>query len=224
MSDLKYDFAFNSDNKIIEIKDAVKGVPYFLDKKHNFELVLNAGKIRVKHFSLKSGVIGTGESPDHYNAKMKILKQGYFIYNDIKILPKSIEAEYYIKEINKRPDLVFFDEKNDILCCIEICNTNPKNEDDIKAFNELNLIVYEYYTDKKATREISNTQRVNRFTNYLKRYKKRKAEIERECERLTYEIREQVRLSDGVNENIESAIDWYDDTIRIYQRKKQIND
>ena len=31
MTELKYEFAFNSNNEIIEIKEAVKGTPYFLN-------------------------------------------------------------------------------------------------------------------------------------------------------------------------------------------------
>lgn len=208
MTELKYEFAFNSNNEIIEIKEAVKGTPYFLNRNKEFELLLKAGEKNRKHFSLKIGVIGTPESPEHYNLKMKILKQGYFIYNGCEIRPKSIEAEYYIKEINKRPDIVFFDENNDILCCIEVCHTNPKKDYDIKEFNKLNLIVYECYTDKKEVREISNTQRANRLLSYISRNKdikeqfKRKIKgfkteqticIERENERIREKYIEEIR-------------------------------
>ena len=207
MTELKYEFAFNSNNEIIEIKEAVKGTPYFLDRKHIFELIVKAGSINVKHFSLKGGG-GTGEIPEHYNLKMKIAKQGCFFYGGGKIEPYKIEVEYYIKEIDKRPDIVFFDENNDILCCIEVCHTNPKKDDDIKEFNKLNLIVYECYTDKKEVREISNTQRANRLLSYISRNKdikeqcKRKIEdfktkqslcIERENERIREKYIEKIR-------------------------------
>jgi hypothetical protein len=52
------------------------------------------------------------------------------------------DYKYYIKEIKKQPDIVFFDADDKMMCVIEIHDTNPKTEEDINKFQKLNIPVY----------------------------------------------------------------------------------
>ena len=224
MSTVNIEYAYNENNKIVHISETNENDLYFLDKTHKVKLITAKGSVLSWHFKRKYDGLHnwSNESINHYNAKMKILYDGFFIYYGVKIIPNKIIEEYHIKQINKRPDLVFFDNDDNILCCVEICNKNKKTKEDISIFKKHNLIVYEYDINEETTREISNTQRVSRLKSYIKEYDKRKETFKNECEKITNEVQERIRTSAEHSRNFEYAIKWFHDTIGLYQ--KQIND
>jgi len=159
MNNLKYNYALDQFNNCIAIDDAIKGNEYFLGKT-DIPLIVRDGEFNQKHFSLKSKSDSLlksylNESPEHYNEKYKILKQGYFDFEGMRITPKKIEIEYRFKETNQVCDVVFFDENDDLMCIIEIFVTNRKEKKDIDKFKKLNINVYEYNYNNKETELIN---------------------------------------------------------------------
>lgn len=159
MNNLKYNYALDQFNDCIAIDDAIKGNEYFLGKT-DIPLIVRDGEFNQKHFSLKSKSDSllksyVNESPEHYNEKYKILKQGYFDFEGMRITPKKIEIEYRFKETNQVCDVVFFDENDDLMCIIEIFVTNRKEKKDIDKFKKLNINVYEYNYNNRETELIN---------------------------------------------------------------------
>ena len=159
MNNLKYNYALDQFNNCIAIDDAIKGNEYFLGKT-DIPLIVRDGEFNQKHFSLKSKSDSllksyVNESPEHYNEKYKILKQGYFDFEGMRITPKKIEIEYRFKETNQVCDVVFFDENDDLMCIIEIFVTNRKEKKDIDKFKKLNINVYEYNYNNRETELIN---------------------------------------------------------------------
>jgi len=113
---VKHLFAYDSDNNIININDAIKGNKYFLFPDKQVEIIVKAGEINRKHYALlsESNITFNGlsipfsrinESPEHFNMKMKIAKDLKFYYKSHIILLKSAKIEYTINEIIKTSDL-----------------------------------------------------------------------------------------------------------------------
>ncbi len=156
MSRLKYKYSLDKFGNVVSISEAKKGNVYYFGQT-DIELIVKDGGTNRKHFSLKSGgsidslFSGGGESPEHYNAKYEIKKQGFFYWNDIKIKPSRIEIEYEFKTIDKISDVVFFDEDDNLMCVIEVYFTNKKRQKDIDDFKKLNTNVYEYNIKNGST-------------------------------------------------------------------------
>jgi len=156
MSRLKHKYSLDKFGNVVSISEAKKGNVYYFGQT-DIELIVKDGGTNRKHFSLKSGgsidslFSGGGESPEHYNAKYEIKKQGFFYWNDIKIKPSRIEIEYEFKTIDKISDVVFFDEDDNLMCVIEVYFTNKKTQKDIDDFKKLNTNVYEYNIKNGST-------------------------------------------------------------------------
>jgi len=149
-------FAYDGNNNIITLEETIKGNSYYLYKDKDVELeVVDSGNIRLKYLRRKRGLDNyMNESPEHYSAKMKIVYDGYFDVDGIRIKPFKAIEEKYVSQ-SKKPDVVFYNEDGSILCIIEVFKTNRKNEEDIKQFNNLNLTVYEYNINNGTTELLS---------------------------------------------------------------------
>jgi len=242
MNNLKYNYALDQFNNCIAIDDAIKGNEYFLGKT-DIPLIVRDGEVNQKHFSLKSKSDSLlksylNESPEHYNEKYKILKQGYFDFEGIRITPKKIEIEYRFKETNQVCDVVFFDENDDLMCIIEIFVTNRKEKKDIDKFKKLNINVYEYNYNNRETKLINWSLASERIKlqaqNELDLVKKKQANIDKkqketdsrserfDCIRKDTEIagREkkyatfQITRKEGELRDIEQKINWTEKTIK----------
>lgn len=170
MSDIKYSYAVNKYNELVDIINAKKENEPFYLYGSDIKVIARQGTKNTWHFASYSGQYGGGESPEHYNAKMKIKEDGYFIFNNTKILPKKIEVEMYhkISEVKKKqPDVTFYDANDELMCAIEIYVTNKKTEEDIEYLKKLNIPVYEYDYHKKETRLLCWSTLTER---YIERY------------------------------------------------------
>ena len=242
MNNLKYNYALDQFNNCIAIDDAIKGNEYFLGKT-DIPLIVRDGEFNQKHFSLKSKSDSllksyVNESPEHYNEKYKILKQGYFDFEGMRITPKKIEIEYRFKETNQVCDVVFFDENDDLMCIIEIFVTNRKEKKDIDKFKKLNINVYEYNYNNRETELINWSLASERIKlqaqNELDLVKKKQANIDKkqketdsrserfDCIRKDTKIAErekksatfQITRKEGELRDIEQKINWTEKTIK----------
>ena len=242
MNNLKYNYALDQFNNCIAIDDAIKGNEYFLGKT-DIPLIVRDGEVNQKHFSLKSKSDSllksyVNESPEHYNEKYKILKQGYFDFEGMRITPKKIEIEYRFEETNQVCDVVFFDENDDLMCIIEIFVTNRKEKKDIDKFKKLNINVYEYNYNNRETELINwslASERIklqaqnelvlveNKQANIDKKQKETDSRSERfDCIRKDTEIAEREKKSatfeitrkEGDLRDIEQKINWSEKRIK----------
>ena len=242
MNNLKYNYALDQFNNCIAIDDAIKGNEYFLGKT-DIPLIVRDGEVNQKHFSLKSKSDSllksyVNESPEHYNEKYKILKQGYFDFEGMRITPKKIEIEYRFEETNQVCDVVFFDENDDLMCIIEIFVTNRKEKKDIDKFKKLNINVYEYNYNNRETELINWSLASERIKlqaqNELDLVKKKQANIDKkqketdsrserfDCIRKDTEIAEREKKSatfeitrkEGDLRDIEQKINWSEKRIK----------
>lgn len=174
---LRYLYAYDSSGNIIDIQSAQKGEKYFLDLDKRYEIIVRDGDVRIKHFSLKANYSGINESPAHYNAKMNIIKNGYFNYLDNIVYIKNCNPEVIINESQYRADI-----KGELLdgteCIIEIIVTSEIKEDKIEFLKNKNILTFELYYDK-------NGDQIIRESNYfgkreLENIKTEKREIQRE--------------------------------------------
>ena len=153
-------FAYNENNEVIRLNDATKKVKYYLYKDQDFELLYCSGEKRT-YFR---GVNGDwmNESPEHYEAKMKIVSDGFFDVEDgVRIKPFRADCEKFVSG-NKKPDVIFYNEDDTILCIIEVLKTNAKTQEDIKEFINLNYTVYEYHCIYKTTELLCHSKEVER--------------------------------------------------------------
>lgn len=170
---VQIEYAFSNLKKSTHISKAIGGEKYYYDKNLNEILTPVKGGIKEWHYRRHNP---QGESIEHYNAKMKVLNDGFIIVNDFKIKPNLIITEFFIKEINKRPDLVFFDENKNIICVVEICHTNGKDLKDIEIYKKNNIVCYERDTYFEGFRELTITERVREFRIKFKELKKLREE------------------------------------------------
>ena len=153
----KYEYFYDSDKVLTHIDDAFK--PNIYTSIEGVEFIVRDGDKNIKHYAVKDtlkslgfGFTGGGESPEHYNAKMKIVKELKY-YDDVfnqeiqfaKVVPE--------KGINdKIPDLSCYDKEDNLVMLIEIKYTNEKSEEDIKklAINKIPLIEIDIKNDNKC--------------------------------------------------------------------------
>lgn len=151
----KYEYLFDADNKLVHNSEAIRLNEYRLYPGYPLDYIYKQGDEReyfVKKIESTNvfGLIGIqergifGESPEHYNAKMKIVhEKKYFdtIFNQW-IEFDNVVPEFY-HDIKKRPDLSCYDSKNNLFCCIEICWSNAKTEIDIEKLKKLKVPIIE---------------------------------------------------------------------------------
>jgi hypothetical protein len=153
----KYEYLFDADNKLVHNSEAIRLNEYRLYPNEPLDYIYKQGDER-EYFAKKIetnnvfGFVGVkeqgiyGESPEHYNAKMKIVHESkYFdtIFNQW-IEFDLVVPEFY-HDIKKRPDLSCYDAKNKLVCCIEICWSNAKTEIDIIKLKELKVPIIEIH-------------------------------------------------------------------------------
>jgi hypothetical protein len=153
----KYEYLFDADNKLVHNSQAIRLNEYRLYPNEPLDYIYKQGDER-EYFAKKIetnnvfGFVGVkeqgiyGESPEHYNAKMKIVHESkYFdtIFNQW-IEFDLVVPEFY-HDIKKRPDLSCYDAKNKLVCCIEICWSNAKTEIDIIKLKELKVPIIEIH-------------------------------------------------------------------------------
>jgi len=151
----KYEYLFDIDNNLVHNSKAIRLNEYRLYPNEPLDYIYKQGEER-EYFAKKiesnndfafigvkqSGIYG--ESPEHYNAKMKIVdEKKYFdtIFNQC-IEFDNVIAEFY-HDIKKRPDLSCYDNNNNLVCCIEICWSNAKTEIDIEKLKKLKVPIIE---------------------------------------------------------------------------------
>lgn len=151
----KYEYLFDVNDKLVHHSEAIRLNEYRLYPGEPLDYIYKQGDER-EYFAKKIestnifGLIGIqergiyGESPEHYNAKMKIVdEKKYFdtIFNQY-IEFDSVVPEFY-HDIKKRPDLSCYDVNYNLVCCIEICWSNAKTEIDIEKLKQLKVPIIE---------------------------------------------------------------------------------
>jgi hypothetical protein len=162
---VKHLFAYDSDNNIININDAIKGNKYFLFPDKQVEIIVKAGEINRKHYALlsESSITFNGltipfsrinESPEHFNMKMKIAKDLKFYYKSHTILLKSAKIEYTINESMYRADIMgeLFCGTN---CIIEIIKTSDLSKEKRDYINKNNILTFKLYLNKNGNIDTS---------------------------------------------------------------------
>lgn len=199
MKDLKYEYLYNSLNEITHISDAIKGEFYKMYKDEPLSFMVRDGDVNQKHFALIKestnpfevvGIIGGGsESPEHFNAKMKIAKE--LKYYDT-IFKTDIHFDEVIAEklydVKKRPDLSCY-QNGVLVACIEVFNTSKKSEEDIEKLKELDCLIVEI--DIKNENRCKHIALPKMYEPYRTRCSELEGEIEH-VERRSSEARESI--------------------------------
>jgi hypothetical protein len=166
MSELKYLYACLKDGTVVSISDADKSQEYYLYPGKQVKLILRQGQVYQKHFAVKSEDLqingnrvrfnSINESPQHYNFKMNILKEGYFIYKEYKILIKNAKVEPRILNSSYRAD-VFGELLCGTPCIIEVINTSKVSEEKKEFINENQILTFEIIIDKDGNQIIEES-------------------------------------------------------------------
>jgi hypothetical protein len=234
MTDLKYDYLFNENNHIVSHEEAnsnnnyrlYKNEPLLYGYKESFERKNN---VNVRgHFFLKTYnpmFTGTNESPEHYNAKMKIAKEKKY-YDTI------FETDVFFDEVvvekqvlgNKRPDILCYN-NNELVCIIEILYTNEKTQEDIEKLklNNVPLIEIDIKNENKCKHLIlPKILEANRQKYRIVKEEKSRIEKEygRRIEELQNKIREIQEQSKGSIETRRSEINKIERRIDYYTTRR----
>jgi hypothetical protein len=166
MSELKYNYACLKDGTVVSILDADKSQEYYLYPGEQVKLILRQGKIYQKHFAVKSEDLlingnrvrfnSINESPQHYNFKMNILKEGYFYYKQYKILIKNAKVEPRILNSSYRAD-VFGELLCGTTCIIEVIKTSKVSEVKKEFINKNQILTFEIIIDKDGNQIIEQS-------------------------------------------------------------------
>ena len=157
MSELKYLYACLKDGTVVSISDADKSQEYYLYPGEQVKLILRQGKVYQKHFAVKSEDLHLiNESPEHYNFKMNILKEGYFYYKEYKILIKNAKVELRISNSLYRAD-VFGELLCGTPCIIEVIKTSKVSEEKKEFINENQILTFEIIIDKDGNQIIEQS-------------------------------------------------------------------
>jgi len=163
----KHQYAFNQFKQVVYIDDAFKnnaGEKYYKDINLTIEFILVNGVIKEKHFRQPSdyfiqtsnGNINSNqinESPEHYNFKMNIIKDGFFIFKDYKIFIENPKDEYILIGSKYRVDLYA-----NFLCgtplAIEIIKTSDISLAKENYLKENEILTFKIYIDDKGSQEL----------------------------------------------------------------------
>jgi hypothetical protein len=166
MSELKYLYACLKDGTVVSISDADKSQEYYLYPGEQVKLILRQGKVYQKHFAVKSEDLlingnrvrfnSINESPQHYNFKMNILKEGYFLYKQYKILIKNAKVEPRILNSSYRAD-VFGELLCGTCCIIEVINTSKVSEVKKEFIKENQILTFEIIINKDGNQIIEQS-------------------------------------------------------------------
>lgn len=136
----KYEYFYDSEKVLTHIDDAFR--PNIYTSTEGVEFIVRDGEKNIKHYAVKErvsalsyGFDGGGESPEHYNAKMKIVKE--LKYYD-SILKQEVHFAKVVPEKGmngKIPDLSCYDDKDELVMLIEIKYSNEKSEEDIEKLS-----------------------------------------------------------------------------------------
>jgi HAMP domain-containing protein len=224
----KYEYLFDANDKLVNHSEAIRLNEYRLYPGEPLDYIYKQGDER-EYFAKKIesnndfAFIGVkqsgsyGESPEHYNAKMKIVhEKKYFdtIFNQW-IEFDNVVPEFY-HDIKKRPDLSCYDANNKLVCCIEICYTNAKTEIDIEKLKQLKVPIIEIdiKNDNRCKHLILPTLlEANRqeFEKLSSEYKIAKSE-------------EQTDLSERINQAVKRETQFDDDpATELRELEKQYN-
>jgi predicted nucleic acid-binding Zn-ribbon protein len=165
MSELKYKYAYDQDNNIVHIDSAFKnkyGQMFYLMPNKQCELILADGIKNQKHFRIKQGAtIGgnvvssgsMGESVAHHNAKMQIVKDGFFDWSIYRIYIKNPKYEYRLDGSRYRADL-FAELHCGTPCAIEIILSSGVSESKRNFIKENKILTFELYYDKTGVQNL----------------------------------------------------------------------
>jgi hypothetical protein len=204
----KYEYLFDADNKLVHNSEAIRLNEYRLYPNEPLDYIYKQGDER-EYFAKKiesnndfafigvkpSGIYG--ESPEHYNAKMKIVhEKKYFdtIFN--RWIEFDLVVPEFYHDIKKRPDLSCYDAKNKLVCCIEICWSNAKTEIDIIKLKELKVPIIEIHlkNDNRSKHLVltnvleSNRQKYADINLKLRKFEQEQQGLETEYNRLADEL------------------------------------
>ena len=227
MSELKYLYACLKNGTVVSISDADKSQEYYLYPGEQVKLILRQGKVYQKHFAVKSEDLlingnrvrfnSINESPQHYNFKMNILKEGYFYYKQYKILIKNAKVEPRILNSSYRAD-VFGELLCGTTCIIEVIKTCKVSEVKKEFINKNQILTFEIIIDKDGNQIIEqsncygNTELERLTSEITKSEKKFKSEA-----RGLYSQHEREKWS--IDNRVETAIRNAGGSIRDIQRE-----
>jgi len=188
MSDVKYEYLYNEFNILTHYSKAKRGNSYKLYENLPLDYTFAQGEereyFRIKESNNPFASIGkkntVSESPEHYNAKMKIVNDKKFFDT---IFEKWIEFDNIIPEQQqdiKKPDLSCYNSKGELIMCIEILYSHKKSYEDIIELRKLNVPITEINIkdDNKCEHIIlpkileSNRGEFEIITDRVKQYKR----------------------------------------------------
>jgi len=166
-------FAFSDKFGIVDVESAEKNVmnqKFYYDENKTCELILRNGNKNIKHFAFKKdatiSINGNvypasliNESEAHFNAKMEIKKNGYFLFEKYKIYVKNVKLEF--TESNFR-----FDLKAELHCgtpcVIEIIKTSKTSSIKQDYITKNEILTFEIFIDYDGNQ---NFREFNTFGN-----------------------------------------------------------
>jgi hypothetical protein len=118
------------------------------DKGEKIQMIPVINGERQKHFRTKSDGVAVGMSAEHLNLIAKLChdKQFYCKDLDLHITAKRAEDEYKLKDINRIPDVAYFDNNDDFLCVIEVVHTNDISDEKFIDLYDSNYLIFKVYT------------------------------------------------------------------------------
>jgi hypothetical protein len=238
---LKHQYAFSEFGQVVGIDKAEKivngaEIKYYLFNDLTFELILKDGQIKQKHFAIKSqyfehngkkySIDHESESPEHYDAKLKIIKDGFFRWSDylIKIKNPRLERRFSISYF--RADLMAEMHSGETIF-IEIVKSSNISKSKEKFIVENQLPTFKIYIDEHGNfidrkfdfignREIEHLRKKYQeysigYSDQLEKRRKSWKSFKQEKERIDSEIRD-------LEERLRSKIEFEEHRLQYFYK------
>ena len=229
MNELKYKYAYDQDNNIVHINNAFKnhyGQKYYLMPNKECELTLADGVKNQKHFRIKQGAaIGgvtisggsIGESVAHHNAKMQIIKDGFFDWSIYRIYIQNPKYEYRLDGSRYRADL-FAELMCGTPCAIEIIISSGVSQDKRQFIEDKKILTFELYYDKTGVQDLKGfdcygNEQITEIKRRILDGKSRVDQLRRGIEREKWQIRTKYNLD-------EQSLRRKEDALRVEYHKE----
>ena len=217
---LKHEYAFTEFGQVVSISQAEKNVngvnvKYYLFDDLTYELILKDGQVKQKHFAIKTqylehngkkyAIDHNSESPQHYDAKLRIIKDGCFSWSDYLIKIKNPRLERRFSNSYFRADLMAELESGEAIF-IEVIKTSNTSKSKEKFIVENKLPTFKIWIDDEGNfinerfDFIGNEQIEQLRRKYQERSIELRISVERRKDAWKHHHREKERVAEEIYE------------------------
>jgi hypothetical protein len=153
MSLVNIEYAFDENCNPLHITDVDKEInkEFYLYQDKSVRLIPRQGEVNQWHFAKHPKDFDRiNESPEHRNEKIKIIRDGFIVFDNYKIMIKNAKEEQILENSRYRADI-----KCQLLCgkecIIEVIKTSDISEKKQEFIEHQNILTFKIYINEGST-------------------------------------------------------------------------